>query len=193
MEQLVELVKALAWPIAAIWLGYIFRGEIRKLLSRMSHFRYKDIEAKFGEDLTKAEAEVAIAQAAHEPKLPPPETLSMLDQLRRIAEVSPRAAIMEAWVLVESAAAEAGLVAGSTIPRTSPRMIMDYLARSGSLPESSLPLVERLRHLRNKAAHLPDFALSQEEAERYLELAVKSAEIIREAGMPANKSMEPTA
>lgn len=84
-------------------------------------------------------------------------------------------------MLVESAAAEVGLVAGSAIPRTSPRMIMDYLARSGSLPESSLPLVERLRHLRNQVAHLPGFPLSQEEAERYLELAVKSAEIIREA------------
>lgn len=193
MEHLVQLVKALAWPVAAVWLGYIFRGEIRKLLSRMSHFKYKDIEAKFDEDLTKAEAEVAIAQAAHEPKLPPQETLSKLDQLRRIAEVSPRAAIMEAWVLVESAAAEVGLVAGTTIPRTSPRMIMQYLAKSGSLPESSLLLVDRLRQLRNQAAHLPDFALSQEEAERYLELAVKCAEIIREARIPANKAMEPTA
>jgi hypothetical protein len=180
MENIVELVKALAWPVASVWLGYIFRSEISKLLSRMSHFKYKDVEAEFEKVLAEAEAEAARIPVA---KSPPPlfEAMNKLEQFRRIAEVSPRAAIMEAWVLVELAATESGLVAGSVIPRTSPRMIIDFLMKSGKLPESSLPLINRLRQLRNQAAHLPDFALTQDEAERYLELAIKSAEIISEA------------
>ena len=181
MDQLVELVKALAWPGAAVWLGYIFRGEIHGLLSRMSHFKYKDVDAKFDKGLAEAEAAAAKVQANEDLKFPEPETLSKLDQLRRIAWISPRAAIMEAWVLIESAAVEAGLVKGTFVPRTSPSMIIDYLTKSKKLPENSLPLIGRLRQLRNQAAHLPDFALNQEEAERYLELAVKSAEIIRQA------------
>lgn len=39
MEHFVEIVKALAWPIAVIWIGYIFRSEVRQLLGRVSSFK----------------------------------------------------------------------------------------------------------------------------------------------------------
>lgn len=181
MEHLISLIVGIAWPVAAVWIAYLFRGELKALLSRVSHLKYKELEAKFEKGLVEAEADARLVAQVLPPALPPPETMSKLDQLRRIAEVSPRAAIMESWVLIETAASQAGLISGTVIPRTNPKMIVEYLARSGKLPESSIPLIEKLRHLRNQAAHLPEFVLTQEEAERYLELAVKSSEVISSA------------
>lgn len=180
MNQIVEIIKAIAWPVSVIWLGYLFRSELRQLLGRMSRFKYGDIEASFEKGLAEAEknAEKVPRPVARKEK---GETLSLQEQLFRIAEVSPRAAIVEAWTLIETAARKAGLTSGVAIQRTTPKMIMDHLSSSGKLSEESLYLIERLRRLRNQAAHMPDFAISQSEAERFLELAVRSAAIIEGA------------
>jgi hypothetical protein len=176
MEYLVEIIKSLAWPIAAVWLGYIFKGEIRKLLGRVSSLKYKDMEASFEKEL--ADAEIKASKLTQPSLQESTEALSQTDQLLRIAEVSPRAAIVEAWTLIETAALKNGLTSGSAMQRTNPKMIVNYLANIGRFSNESLELIEQLRKLRNRASHMPDFTISQSEAERYLDLAVKSANII---------------
>jgi hypothetical protein len=158
MEHFVEIVKALAWPIAAIWIGYIFRSEVRQLLGRVSSFKYKNVEASFEKILVQAEKS---ANNIEKPKLKETDLeLSQKEQLLRIAEVSPRAAIVEAWTIIETAAMKNGLWTGAAIKRTNPKMILDHLESSGKL------------------SHLPEFAVTQDDAERYLDLAVKSAAVI---------------
>ena len=176
MEHFVELVKALAWPVAVIWIAYIFRAEVRQLLGRVSSFKYKDVEASFEKSLSKAENS---AKNIAKPQVSESETdLSQKEQLLRIADVSPRAAVVEAWTLIETAAMKSGLSTGTAIKRTNPKMILDHLSASGKFSPDSLELINQLRQIRNKASHLPDFAVTQSEAERYLDLAVKSAAVI---------------
>jgi len=176
MEHFVEIVKALAWPVAAIWIGYIFRAEVRQLLGRVSTFKYKDVEASFEKSLMEAEQS---AKNIENPKVEETDLeLTQKDQLLRIAEVSPRAAVVEAWTIIETAAMKNGLSIGSAVKHTSPKMILDHLKSSGKFSDESLELINRLRQIRNKASHLPDFAVTQTEAERYLDLAVKSAAVI---------------
>jgi uncharacterized protein YutE (UPF0331/DUF86 family) len=174
MEHFVEIIKAIAWPIAIVWLGYVFRSEVRQLLGRISSLKYKDMEANFDKQLAKAESEAKSITLNKKSN----ENLSQTEQLLRIADVSPRAAIVEAWTLIEMAASKKGLKAGVALPRTSPKMIVDYLQMSGDLPQNSIKLIEQLRKLRNQAVHMPDFAINQSEAERYLELAAKIAAVI---------------
>ncbi|MDC8748701.1 DUF4145 domain-containing protein [Xanthomonas campestris] len=178
MELVVQLLVGVAWPAAIIWVAMLFKGEIRSVLRRVSQLKYKDLEASFDEGLGKAEAKAAFVGPAA-PALPhKPEILSRLEQLRRIAEVSPRAAILEAWVLVEEAAAKSGFIQGASIPRVNPYLFVEELIRLGKLPTGSSALIEQLRKLRNQAAHLPDFSITQDEADRYLELAAKASELI---------------
>jgi hypothetical protein len=181
MELLVQLLIGIAWPIAVIWIAYFFKGELRLLLQRMSQFKYKDVEAKFEGGLAEAEAK-AIAIEKSTPSLPPrPELTSKLEQLRRISDVSPRAAILEAWVLVEEAAGKSGFVQGATIPRVNPHLFVEELVRLGKLPTGSDKLLDHMRRLRNQAAHLSDFSLNQDEADRYLQLAARMSELILNA------------
>ncbi len=176
MEHLVEIVKALAWPIAVIWIGYIFRSEVRQLLGRVSSFKYKDVEASFEKSLVQAEQS---ARNIEKPQLDESESeINKKEQLLRIAEVSPRAAVVEAWTLIETAAMKNGLWEGAAIKRINPKTILDHLESSGKFSPENLKLINQLRQIRNKAKHLPDFAVTQTEAERYLDLAVKGAAII---------------
>lgn len=178
MELLVTLLTGIAWPVAVIWIAYMFKGELRSLLHRLSQLKYKDVEAKFETGLAEAEAKGAsIVQST--PALPArPEITSKLESLRRIADVSPRAAIMEAWVLVEDAAGKSGFVQGAAIPRVNPHLFVEELVRRGKLPPGSDSLLDQMRKLRNQAAHLPDFGLNQDEADRYLQLAARMSELI---------------
>lgn len=60
-------------------------------------------------------------------------------------------------------------------------MILTHLEKSGKFSPESLKLINELRQIRNNASHLPDFAVTQSDAERYLELAVKGAAVISAA------------
>ena len=173
MTELVALISAIAWPVAAIWISYLFRGEIRGLVSRMSRLKYKDMEATFEKELKAAEVKAEAIQDHRPAALPSPDLILKLEGLQRIADISPRAAIMEAWILVESAAGQSGFVQGAARPRINPLLFVDWLIKSGKLPPNSIELVEALRNLRNQAAHLPNFSVNRDEADRYLRLAVK--------------------
>lgn len=181
MELLVTLLTGIAWPVAVVWIAYLFKSELRSLLHRMSQLKYKDVEAKFEIGLAEAEAKVIAIEKSASSALPRPEITSKLELLRRIADVSPRAAIMEAWVLVEDAAGKSGFVQGATIPRVNPDLFVDELVRLGKLPNGSDSLLLQMRRLRNQAAHLPDFSLNQDEADRYLQLAARMSELILNA------------
>lgn len=176
MNYLVEIIKAIAWPLTIIWIGYYFKAETRSILARLSSLKYGDVEASFEKELAKAELSAKIVN------IPPPpsskENINQKEQLLRIAEVSPRAAIVEAWALIEIAAVRKGLIAGTTVPRTNTKMIVEFLNSSGKFSPESISLIENLRQIRNQASHLPDFFITQTEAERYLELAAQSAAII---------------
>ena len=179
MENFVELVKALAWPVAAVWLGYLFRTEIRTLLGRVTSLKHGDTEIGFSQSLAKAEkAASELKNQKLDNHEETSEELSQKELLYRLVEISPRAAVVEAWTLIETAAQKSGITSGSVIKRTYPKMILDKLINTGQFSPNSIELIDQLRQLRNKASHLPDFAISQKDAERYLDLAIKSAEAI---------------
>ena len=177
MELVVNLIVGIAWPVAVVWIAYVFKGELKSLLRRVSQLKYKDLEAQFGAGLALAESEVSSLQAAP-PAAPRPELLSKLESLRRISDVSPRAAILEAWVLVEDAAGRSGFVQGASIPRINPHLYVEELVRLGKLPAGSDSLLDQMRKLRNQADHMPDFTVDQDEADRYLQLATRMTELI---------------
>lgn len=180
MELVVNLLVGVAWPVAVVWVAMLFKSDIRSLLQRISQLKYKDVEASFEEGLAKAEAKAATIGPAPDP-VAQPELSTRLAQLRRIADVSPRASILEAWVLVEEAAAKSGYVQGASMPRVNPYLFVEELVRLEKLPDGSASLLEQLRKLRNQAAHLPDFGLTQNEADRYLQLAARVSELILSA------------
>lgn len=184
MNLIVQLLTGIAWPVVVLWIAYLFRAELRNLIGRVSRFKYKDLEFESG--LEKAETSIAVIEATR--SLPEPNALveGRLEQLRDLMRVSTRAAVMEAWIMIEEAAAKSGFITGAQTPRTNVMSFITYLVHQGRLPSESVTLAGKLRELRNQAAHyfdfsLPAFELSTKDADRYLVLASKVASLILDA------------
>ena len=188
MEEIVKLIVGLAWPAATVFLVLWFCPEVRSLINRLNSLKVAGGEAVFGKSLAKAEVEAVQLPQDVLTKADEADGITIkLDMLRRIAEMSPRAAIMEAWTLVETAAS---LATTSANQRRIPSIhLLHQIATAARLSQEDANLLISLRNLRNQAAHLPDFALTSEEAERYLELAVTVAKLI-ESRISANAILE---
>jgi hypothetical protein len=176
MNVIVQLVSALAWPITLIVIVLVFRRELRAAAGRLRTLAYKNFKAEFERDLLKLEGEVRQLPEKQPPTIEeqtyktPLQTDKAL--LLRLAEISPRAAIMEAWrnieVTTKQVADANGIRLGGNIAGS--RAIHE-LVNNGLFPETVIPIYDRLRRLRVHAAHAVDFAIEQDEAERYVETA----------------------
>ena len=183
METIVQLISAVAWPITAIILSLLFRGELRQIMRRLSAVSYKDAKAEFKHALSEIEgdirslpqslsAPIADVKKLIEEAIESPGKLSDYERLLRIADISPRAAVMEAWREVEIGTKKVTDAYG--IPTTGQiagvKAIQELVSR-GFLPSMLLSIYERLRRLRSRAAHAPDFVVDAEQAERFIEAA----------------------
>ncbi|BBJ86484.1 TPA: DUF4145 domain-containing protein [Raoultella ornithinolytica] len=183
MSALVDLVSVLIWPGVTVWFIKKYGDDVKALILRLSRIKMGGAEAEFAANLGVAEAlavdtpAINIQDAVNNEDT---EFSRRLSTLQRIADVSPRAAIMESWLLVEEAAGKAGFVQGATTPRVNLPLFLDWLVRDNKISKNTAKLVEKMRHLRNSAAHLKDFELTRDEAERYLKLAAQLSLIIVE-------------
>lgn len=197
MEYFVRVIDAIAWPSAIVWLGYLFRREVRQLLGRMSTLKYKDMEAKFEKELLKAETEakkITTNGGKTWEETTARAVTTQFEQFQRIAEVSPRAAILESWLDVEVAIMAAAEKAGLEVkvPVNTNQLAM-YLFSMEVINNEVVPVYQSLKNMRNQAAHMADFTLSYEEAIKYLDLALGVANTFRRyATSSHNKIIQPT-
>ena len=120
-------------------------------------------------------------------QLPPTPTTRALPTrasavLVKLAEMSPRAAIIEAWRQVEEELIAAAQRKGLELPPRQvilPVYVLRLMHEKGLVDSEKLSIINELRMLRNSAAHAPDFALSKESALEYAEVAARLAEFLR--------------
>lgn len=175
-----ELIKALAWPVTTIALAILLRGPIAELIPLLKRLKYKELELEFSQEVLELKAEVeAIAKEKGEP---PPFVASTPSNLLNLVAFSARAAIMEAWLEVESAAAEVAssfwLQPPSDDFRYMPRL-GEYLLQCNVIDEKQLAVFNKLRDLRNKSAHAINLELSEDDARSYVQMASDLAKHIR--------------
>ena len=173
----VELVKALAWPVAVLVLALLFRGALRHALDRMTHVKSSLFEGEFKSGLKEVEihtrpwgagpaaarpdaaTESLVSLAAGEPAPAPPpddpDSSEMKDRLAQIAEIDPRGAILDAWKFVEEAAARAiGKLPGRKRPVADERDIARGVRELATRKPSDINLLliyDRLRQLKDQA------------------------------------------
>ncbi len=177
-----ELVKAVAWPATVIVLVVLLRKPIVELIPLLHRLKYKELELEFSQEISELKTEVeAIAKEKGEEA---PSTASTSSNLLSLVAFSTRAAIMEAWLEVESASvAVASSFWGKSPNETLRNMpkLGEYLLQCNVIDGKQLSVFNKLRQLRNKAAHAQELDLSENDARSYVELATDLAQHIREA------------
>lgn len=177
-----EIIKALAWPLAIVALVFLLRRPIIEAFPSLHRLKYKDIELEFAQEVSELKAEVeAIAEEKGEEA---PSITSTSSNLLNLVSYSTRAAIMEAWLEVESSSIA---VAGSfweqpanNVFNNMPKL-GEYLLQCNVIDENQLTVFNKLRQLRNKAAHAHHLELSEDDARSYVILALDLAKHIRNA------------
>lgn len=184
MDQLFELLRILVWPAALIWLGYLFRNEVREMSKRFAWGKERDVRARVEEMLKRADEKAAqvtkeMSGGRVEPTVGSPIRHEVL---MRLAQTSARAAIIETWVEVDATITDMArdYYDISRGPMASRRAV-ERLVEDDRLPRVALDFYQAMRDLRNSATHFPDKVLIQSDAERYLDHALHLARLVRTA------------
>ncbi len=166
-----ELVKALAWPVATVTIVVFLRRPMGRLLVLLKRVKYGDVEAEFGDGVKEATKEAEEVLAIVEDTKTEP-TIS--DRLAGLLALSPNAAVLDAWREVEKTARAMIRRKGVNPPPPSakPLLIRDFLAKNHMLAPEEQKIFDRLRQLRNVAAHAAGREVNCDDAEAYLSLAL---------------------
>lgn len=172
-----NIVGHLAWPAATFGIFILLRKQLSQLVLVISRVKVSSFEVEFNRrlEIAKEEAISELPPASSDENFLP----SLINpNILNVAEVSPRAAVMEAWHYVEAAALRAANAQANGELFTRKTMTfraISIIEKSGALPESIGALLRQLRRLRNDAAHAPDFTLSTASAIEYFHLAAQVA------------------
>jgi hypothetical protein len=177
-----EIVRALAWPVTALIILMVLRRPLFRLIPFVQRFRFLDFELDFGGEVHELAARLSR-------ELPDARALSgerkqLRQHLSELAQLSPRAVVLEAWLKLEKEAIEAARRRNLKLTSRemrSPILLGYYLEEAGILDEPMLEAFHRLRNLRNAAAHASEFAYDPEAALEYADLALRLAEYLERA------------
>ena len=182
LQFVVEIVKALAWPVVFLVMFYSLRGPLAALIPLIEEFKYKDFVVKFRAALERAKIEALPSTESELQALEVKKNGAFAQQrkdLYKAATLVPTAAVLQAWSVLEEAVlfkvSELGLLPAGGGIRGSSRLAHALLDKSAITLED-FKLFHSLRELRNQAAHKPDAGLTANDAEAYVDLALGFAE-----------------
>lgn len=185
-----KVVESLAWPSLFLMVLLIIRKELPEIARSLRRFKYKDVELEFGESAKAiaSETKEAIPNPADDVLIPVESKVNAESRLESIADIAPRAAILEAWLLVEAAAADViqkkNLSPISVYP--GPLQLRQRLEKANILNSRQLAVFEELRKLRNDAVHIPDAQFTKEAAKNYIMPALAMAAFLEQSAIDSN-------
>ncbi len=170
-----EIVRSVAWPITAIIVAYVFRGPLAKLMPLVRSLRVRDLEVTFGKELAKARAEIEEVPVSREDE---EKERDKFTELRDLANLHPPAAIIESWKLIENELRQLAEAIDRPELAKTPAKVFFELRQDGRFGSNVGSLFNRLRRLRNDAAHESDFRVTEGQATEYVDLAESVAAFI---------------
>ena len=167
LSALVQLVKALAWPVTVFVIIFYFRDVIKDLIFSISKIKYGELELTIKRDLKAARLSLETVKPARAVPVIKDRELS---DLMSVAQIAPRATVLEAWTRLEAAGAafvqrhpSVDLSRQSRAPG-----ISRLLEQHQLLPSEVKNAIQKLRDVRNRTVHSPDFQPSVDDAEEYV-------------------------
>ncbi|VTS03605.1 Uncharacterized protein OS=Vibrio navarrensis GN=DC58_04405 PE=4 SV=1 [Gemmata massiliana] len=190
IEQLVALLKGLAWPAAAVLIAWWYRKEIRSLLRRLKKLKAGGLEAEITDNLAKAKAAADDAGLPPPPDAPPtspPIVVSeeegeaaiarSAEKAKALGQISGPAAILEMWTEVEFAVNAMYRNVRGRNPRTLNDLqhFLRQLEHDSKVSPEIVAVFNELRKIRTRAVHMPEERnkLGKERVEEYIVLCAR--------------------
>jgi hypothetical protein len=176
LEFLSATIGQLIWPLLIVVVVLILREPIKKMANSPRLKRLKvgpsGLEADFNEELTQVQKELEAELSPAELESPRRVEAAAADfrqEMERLAEVAPRAVVMESFVRLESLLRNSiDAPDGQLGPRFVPMRTLGRLAVDQQiLTKREASVLDELAYLRNRVAHESEEQISQEAAIRY--------------------------
>ncbi len=158
-----EMTKALTWPATLIVVLLLMRKPLVCLIPFMRKLKFKEFEMEFSEQVQALKSEAQID-----------ETSGIDNPAMNILSFSTRAAVLEAWMELESVAASLAASnwnTSSLSPFKNYAKLGHYLHQCGVLSDSQLKSFDELRKLRNQLVHTEEVELTENDAKAYIMIA----------------------
>lgn len=186
MTFLTKTIDSVAWPFSIVLVVWQLKSHIGRLIPFAKKFKYGELEIEFEQQLKELKKEAEASKLEH--ATPTRDNTEMLEYFRETADVSPRAAIVDAWVGLElTAFNSAGLLGIKKDKRPIPfSRLISVLESEGIIKGKDTAILKKLQQLRNEALHSPDFRITKKDAQEFAELARDMEDLI--AGESFQKS-----
>jgi hypothetical protein len=173
---IVNIVDAIVWPILIWYFIYEFKDKIIDFIYRIKKVKHKDTEIElFAQEIKELKEKSVIDSTPKIEELGENELKEKYDFLLNLANISPRSAIIESFITLESsmnkAIAKLNLGNEKYISK-SPMQRIKVLLDADFISKDQYDQLERLRDLRNKASHLEDFELKDMPIEVYIDISL---------------------
>ena len=161
LQLIASIIDSLAWPIAAVLIAFILRAPLRTLLGNLTRFRYGDVEINFGREVLelgdKAEAAgLYVSKDAPQTKQGLQDSAHIVADAMRLASEFQKSAVILAWTSVEQELMQAVMrlaISPDYPPYNASVKNIQLLHKEGYIDTDSRDLLDRMRRLRNAAAH----------------------------------------
>ena len=193
---IVELTKALAWPLTIVAIITLLRRPILQLIPDIRKFKFGDLEIDIGKELREVEkqAETALPELKEVTR-----TVSVVveavgkaegkaevigqagiidtnDRARRLAELSPAAAVVDSWLELETALRKGASANDIAVNEGSnPVKLMKALMNLEKVDRQTYEIFDKLRGIRNRAVHARSMDLTASQALEYREITKRLA------------------
>jgi hypothetical protein len=188
LQFFASVISSLAWPVAMVVLGFVFKEQFKALLQKVRHAKGVGIELDFAEDVKRIvmEAEQVKQEEISIDGGPAVDTgvVDDKDKLYEILRERPSALILDAWRDVEKSVQDVMTAIGieaTTVQRKNvpPTLWAGLLQRNGVLSHEEATLIADLRTLRNKVAHALDWEPTASDALDYHRTASLIVDVLR--------------
>lgn len=170
MSFVASLAGSLAWPSAVLVIALVFRSSFRRILERVTRVKWGEAELEIDRQVAQARADLVAGRGRLELPSPSPESARPLEYFQTLSQLSPRAAMLEAWWPFEVAASEIAAALSITKPGGRPLQMAELftgLVKEGVLTSEEEQALNRLRAVRNAVVHAPSEDLSPASAVEY--------------------------
>jgi hypothetical protein len=174
---IVDLVKALAWPITTLIIIRIFRMPLLEILPMIRSFKIPGLEVLIAREIAEVKA-----LAPHSGlKGLPPKLEQVRHRLYSMAAWTQRGAISEAWGEIEVAGGElvSRHVKDSPAALRTPASLPELLRNKELITKDQNILMTKLRKIRNEAVGGRDFFLDETSVYDYINSSLALAEELR--------------
>ena len=166
-----SLVHSLAWPAGVVAVVIVLRRPIGVALGRgVRRVRAGPVEVEFDQELAEVRQELRQSPELASVEVPALHA-SLSEELARLAEVSPRAAVLEAFARIEARLAELLNGAGVEVRPPQGRALALLAHNRELISDETRSAVDGLSVLRNLAAHSTEDNIGAKRARDYLALA----------------------